>query len=176
MTGQHPPQPPEGWQGPHQEGQLPPGQQGQQGQQYPLAQPQPGSGQATRPGPQDWFSQPGQSGQPGRPTGGGQASGEPKGFFAALFDFRFHTLITPKIIKFVYAAMVVIGVLSLLFYIVAGFASDSPALGVLALIFDPILLIVWLAFIRMTLELYFAVVRMSDDVHRTFASEARRQP
>jgi hypothetical protein len=139
MTGQHPPQPPERWQGPHQEGQLPPGQQGQQGQQYPLAQPQPG-----------------QSGQPGRPTGGGQASGEAKGFFAALFDFRFHTLITPKIIKFVYAAMVVI--------------------GVLALIFGPILLIVWLAFIRMTLELYFAVVRMSDDVHRTFASEARRQP
>jgi hypothetical protein len=49
-------------------------------------------------------------------------------------------------------------------------------LGLLALIFGPIVLLVYLAFARMTLEMYFAVVRLSDDVHRGYAPGQQRQP
>lgn len=88
-----------------------------------------------------------------------------KGFFAALFDWRFHTLITPKIVSIVYlVGMILIG-LTWLMLLVQGFAIE-PIVGVLVLLVGPVVAVVYLAFWRMTLELYFAIVRMSDDIHR----------
>jgi hypothetical protein len=97
-------------------------------------------------------------GQPTPPTASG------KGFFGALFDFRFEHFITPMIVKFVYVLVMVALVIGWLVFLVAGFA-DSVTSGVFALVVGPILLVLYLAFIRMTLEFYLAIVRMSQDIH-----------
>jgi hypothetical protein len=98
----------------------------------------------------------------GQPTPPPTASG--KGFFGALFDFKFEHFITPMIVKFVYVLVMVALVIGWLVFLVAGFA-DSVTSGVFALVVGPILLVLYLAFIRMTLEFYLAIVRMSQDIH-----------
>jgi len=87
-----------------------------------------------------------------------------KGFFGALFDFRFEHFITPMIVKFVYVLALVALVIGWLVFLIAGFA-DSATAGVFVLIIGPVLLLLYLAFIRMTLEFYLAIVRMSQDIH-----------
>jgi Domain of unknown function (DUF4282) len=101
----------------------------------------------------------------GTPPAGAAPQGSPrKGFFGALFDFKFEHFITPMIVKFVYVLALVALVIGWLFFIVAGFA-DSVSAGVIAVVLGPILLLLYLAFIRMTLEFYLALVRMSEDIH-----------
>jgi hypothetical protein len=98
-------------------------------------------------------------GQPGPPP---TASG--KGFFGALFDFKFEHFVTPMIVKFVYVLALIALVLGWVIFLVAGFAQDT-SYGVSVLILGPIALILYLALIRMTLEFYLAIVRMSQDIH-----------
>lgn len=87
------------------------------------------------------------------------------GFFGALFDFSFTHFVTPKIVKFVYVlATIVLGLVWLVF-LVAGFSSSAGA-GAFALFVGPIITVIYLAFIRMTLEFYLAVVRTSEDIHK----------
>ncbi|WP_432478102.1 DUF4282 domain-containing protein [Nocardioides sp. GXQ0305] len=105
----------------------------------------------------------GGGGQPPYGAGGGQPPG--KGFFGALFDFSFEHFVTPMLVKAVYiVALVALG-LGWLFWLVAGFAQDA-AFGVAVLILGPILLFLYLCLIRMTLEFYLAIVRMSQDIHQ----------
>jgi hypothetical protein len=88
-----------------------------------------------------------------------------KGFFGALFDFSFEHFVTPMIVKVVYVlAMIALGI-GWLFWLVAAFASDSAGLGVAVLILGPVALLLYLCLIRMTLEFYLAVTRMSQDIH-----------
>ena len=98
----------------------------------------------------------------GPPTPPPTASG--KGFFGALFDFKFEHFVTPMIVKFVYVLALVALVLGWLVFLVTGFAQDT-SYGVAVLILGPIALILYLALIRMTLEFYLAIVRMSQDIH-----------
>jgi uncharacterized membrane protein YcjF (UPF0283 family) len=95
---------------------------------------------------------------PGQPT---QSS---KGFLASLFDFTFSSFVTPKIVKFVYV-LASIGLGLLYLALVIGSFSQSAGLGVLSLVVGAVIFIVYLAFIRMTLEFYYAIVRMSEDLH-----------
>jgi hypothetical protein len=96
---------------------------------------------------------------------GGSGAPDAKGFFGALFDFKFSTFVTPMIIKFVYVLAMVVLVLGWLVWLIVGF-SQGAEYGVAALVLGPIVLVIYLAFIRMTLEIYFAVVRMSEDINR----------
>lgn len=100
-----------------------------------------------------------------QPTSSGNASSQAKGFIGALFDFNFDTLVTPKIIKVVY----VIGTAAILFFglaiLVAGLISGDALTVIGALIFAPVVALIYLALFRMTLEMYFAVIRMSEDIH-----------
>lgn len=89
-----------------------------------------------------------------------------KGFLGALFDFKFEHFITPMIVKFVYVLSTVALGLVWLFFLLAALASGSPALGLVVLLVGPVLFILYLAFIRMTLEFYLAIVRMSEDIHK----------
>jgi len=98
----------------------------------------------------------------GQPTPPPTASG--RGFFGALFDFKFEHFITPMIVKFVYVLALVGLVIAWVVFLVAGFA-DSVTTGVFVLVLGPIALVLYLAFIRMTLEFYLAIVRMSQDIH-----------
>jgi hypothetical protein len=102
---------------------------------------------------------------PTGPTRGAAPQGSPrKGFFGALFDFGFEHFITPMIVKFVYVLALIGLVLAWLVFLVTSF-SQSTAAGIGVLILGPILVILYLAFIRMTLEFYLAIVRMSEDIH-----------
>ncbi len=90
---------------------------------------------------------------------------ETKGFFGSLFDFSFNSFVTPKIVKFVYVISTIAIVLGYVFFVIVGF-SRSVGLGVVVLLLGAITAIVYLAFIRMTLEFYYAIVRMSEDINR----------
>ena len=110
------------------------------------------------PPPQDPTSPYGSTPPPAQGTGA-------KGFFGALFDFKFEHFITPMIVKVVYILATVGLVLGWLVFMLVSFAAE-PVKGVLVLLFGPILVVLYLAFIRMTLEFYLAIVRMSEDIHQ----------
>jgi hypothetical protein len=135
--------------------QPPPGGQHPSGGQYPPGgyPTQPGQGGAMPPYPSSGHRMDG---------GGGDGSG---GFFAALFDFSFSRFVTPMIVKLVYVlATIALGLLYIVFVI--GAFSQSAGAGIGVLIVGAIVALIYLAFIRMTLEFYYAIVRMSQDINR----------
>jgi hypothetical protein len=103
---------------------------------------------------------PGGSGGPGGPTP------PAKGFFGALFDFSFEHFVTPSIVKVVYVLATIALALGFVVFLISALISGSSGLIVLTLILGPVLAVLYLALIRMTLEFYFAIVRMSEDIHR----------
>jgi len=101
-------------------------------------------------------------GQPAPPPGNPPSA---KGFFGALFDFSFEHFVTPMIVKVVYVlAMIALG-LGFLVFLVAAFTQDTAS-GLFVLIVGPIGLLLYLCLIRMTLEFYLAITRMSQDIHQ----------
>ena len=92
------------------------------------------------------------------------AARDTKGFLPALFDFTFTHFVTPKLVRFVYLLATIALGIAWLFWVFVGFAQGAGT-GVAVLILGPILLIIYLAIIRMTLEFYLSIVRMSEDVH-----------
>jgi hypothetical protein len=106
-------------------------------------------------------------GMPAYPSAGGQPPPDVGGggFFAALFDFSFSSFVTPKIVKLVYVlATIGLGLLYLLF-VISGFTKNA-GVGILVLLVGAVVTLVYLAFIRMTLEFYYAIVRMSEDINQ----------
>ena len=105
------------------------------------------------------------SGGPGGMSSIPGAAKEGAGFFAALFDFSFTNFVTPILVRFVYLLATVALALTWLVFVIVGFANSvGTGLGVLVL--GPIFVVIYLAVIRMTLEFYLSVVRMSEDVHK----------
>jgi hypothetical protein len=94
-----------------------------------------------------------------------QAGGGDGGFFAALFDFSFSRFVTPMIVKFVYVLATIVLAIGYVGFVIGAFTRNVGA-GVLTLILGAVVVLIYLAFIRMTLEFYFAIVRMSEDVNR----------
>jgi hypothetical protein len=97
------------------------------------------------------------------------AGGEPPsvgagGFFAALFDFSFNSFVTPKIVKLVYVLATIALALIYLILVISAF-TENGGLGIVVLLGGAVGALVYLAFIRMTLEFYFAIVRMSQDIN-----------
>ncbi|CAN5823248.1 hypothetical protein BH20ACT6_BH20ACT6_01180 [soil metagenome] len=123
--------------------------------------------------PASYGGQPPQYGGPPPPGGGngprsggqGSAADDAKGFLGALFDFSFTHFVTPKIVKVVYILATVVLSLGLLFLVISAF-TQSVGFGIALLVIAPIGFLVYLALIRMTLEFYFALVRMSEDIHQ----------
>jgi hypothetical protein len=101
---------------------------------------------------------------PQPPPDGPAQSVDPAGFLKALFDFSFSTFITPKVVRFVYMLATGLLVVAWLAWLAAGFAG-SAAYGLLVLLIGPVVMLVYLALIRMTLEFYLAITRMSEDIH-----------
>lgn len=108
-------------------------------------------------------AQPGPAGQSGQT--GGSAAEMSKGFFGALFDFKFEHFITPIIVKVVYVLALAFLVLGWLIVLIASFSNGAGS-GLAVLLLGPIGIVLYLAFIRMTLEFYLAIVRMSQDIHQ----------
>ncbi|GEL16392.1 DUF4282 domain-containing protein [Pseudonocardia asaccharolytica] len=137
-------QPGGGWQQPY------PGGYGQQ--------PPPGWGPGGPGGPPAGY------GGPTGPSGFGNPQDQARGFFTALFDFGFNRFATPAVVKVVYIIGTVVLTLAYLAAIVTGFL-DSFGLGLLAILGGALVYLFYLTLFRITLEFYYAVVRMSEDIH-----------
>ena len=133
--------------------QQPPGGQGWPGGQQ---QPQfpPGYGQQPPPG---WVP-------PGGPAGGPAGPPPQRSFFSALFDYSFTSFATPGLIRLIYIIGTVLIALGWLGYVITTFMIE-PALGVVTLIVGGVVALFMLALLRVSLEFYYAVVRMSEDIH-----------
>jgi hypothetical protein len=133
-----------------------PAQGGQGWQQQPPGYPPPGAGFGQQPG---WGPPPG--------PGGGYGGAPPaqKSPFSALFDLSFTTFATPALIKLLYImGMVLLGI-AWIGYTIVGFTVNA-GLGLLALVLGGVLVLFYLAFLRLMMEFFFAVVRMSEDIHK----------
>lgn len=98
-----------------------------------------------------------------RPSSSSPAT-DAKGFFGSLFDFSFNSFVTPKIVKVVYVLATIGLAIGYVGFVVAGF-TNSVGRGVLTLLLGALVAILYLALIRMTLEFYYAIVRMSQDIN-----------
>jgi Domain of unknown function (DUF4282) len=93
-----------------------------------------------------------------------QRRSDSKSFFGALFDFSFTSFVTTRIIKVLYALILVLTVLTALFYTVIVFRV-SAGLGLAMLIVgDPLFIIIVMAFWRLVLEAFVVVFRIAEDI------------
>jgi hypothetical protein len=131
----------------------------------PAGPPPYGSGYGQQPAP-GWGPPPGPGGPAGYPGGPGGAplQAEGKNFFAALFDYSFNSFATPGLIRVLYIIGTVVIALGWLGYTVVFFQFSAVA-GLITLIFGAVVSLFVLAFLRVSLEFYYAVVRMSEDIH-----------
>ena len=87
-----------------------------------------------------------------------------RNFFAALFDFSFTSFITTKIIKVLYALIMIMIVLSALLFTVSAFRTNAT-FGLLTLVIgDPLFVIIALALWRLYFEFYIVFFRIAEDV------------
>lgn len=95
-----------------------------------------------------------------------------KGFFGALFDLSFTHFVTPMVVKVVYVLGLIVLALSApgVFIIGLVLLFQGEEGGPLLVIGAPIVALLYLCLLRMTLEFYVAVVRMSQDIHQRLPS------
>jgi uncharacterized protein DUF4282 len=99
------------------------------------------------------------------------------GFFSSLFDFSFKRFAGARSIKVFYVLVVIALGLGTLAYLITGIAflaGDEPALGVLIIIFTPLVALLYLMFARLGLELAIAIFRIMDH-NRELISLTRQQ-
>jgi hypothetical protein len=85
-----------------------------------------------------------------------------KGFLASLFDFSFSSLVTTKLIKFLYVlSSIVIGLFSLALVITA-FGSSAAAGVITLLLLAPLGALLSLIYVRVTLEVVIALFRIME--------------
>lgn len=138
------------------------------GQSWPGGQPYPSGGYGQPPGqqpPPSWGPPPGAV--PGGPPPGGAPGGPPparRSAFSALFDYSFSSFATPGLIRLLYVVGTVLIGLAYISYVVISF-NITPALGLITLGIGAVISLFSLALLRVSLEFYYAVVRMSEDIH-----------
>ena len=85
-----------------------------------------------------------------------------RGLFESLFDISFKTLVTPRIIKVLYALSIVAAGFIAVVLVVEGF-SESAGKGVLSLFFvSPLVFLILVISSRIVYELAIVVFRISD--------------
>lgn len=99
---------------------------------------------------------------------------EAQGLLAALFDFSFSEFITPKIIKWLYAAGIVIAAVGALFFIAVGFHRSAGA-GLFFLILSPAVFLLYVLGARIYLELIMVMFNIAGHV-AAIAGRDRQAP
>jgi len=84
-----------------------------------------------------------------------------RGFLESLMDTRFDSLITPKLIRFLYVVSMVVLAIGALVTIVAAFA-DKASTGVLFLILAPLGALIYLIVVRLWLELIVVTFKIRE--------------
>lgn len=124
-----------------------------------------------QPNPQQPYQQPAYQ-QPVDPSaaqyGGafGAQQDDLAGGLRSLFDFSFNTFATPKIVRIVYIVITIVIALAWVGTLISMLANGEWFGFFIVLIFGALVALVYLALARMTLEFYYSVVRMSEDIHQ----------
>lgn len=94
------------------------------------------------------------------------SAAEAKGLLGSLYDFNFSSFIATKIIKFVYALLVIVYSIGALVAFIFGIASGKPGTILFSLIFVPLLYLVYLIMTRIWMEILFVIFRIGEDVRQ----------
>ena len=145
-----------------------PGQAAGQGRAKPpppdataqYARPQPGPPPGQAPPPQ---APPPQSPPPQAPPA--EVRTATQGFINSLFDFSFTSFVTPKVIRILYA-LIMIGVgLGVLFFVILAFRLNAALGAITLLILGPVYFLVTMAFYRVVLEFFMVTFRIYEELH-----------
>lgn len=82
-------------------------------------------------------------------------------FFQGLLDFTFTKYITPSVVRIVYMLLVIVAGLFWIFAVFTGFSTSAGA-GISALLLGPVILILYIALIRVGLETSIALIRVAE--------------
>ena len=88
---------------------------------------------------------------------------EAKGMWEGLMDFSFLVYATPKMLKFLYALHLLLGLVAAVAWVVVEF-QQAPVQGLLALLAALAGYFLWILYCRVTLEVLAAVFRMADAI------------
>jgi uncharacterized membrane protein len=95
------------------------------------------------------------------------------GFFESLRDTRFNSLITPKLIRFLYIVSAVVLAIGAIVFVISGFAH-SAGTGVITLIVAPIIAFIYLILVRLYLELIVVAFKIRDAAERVAENTSRQ--
>ncbi|MDQ7039909.1 MAG: DUF4282 domain-containing protein [Rhodothermus sp.] len=96
-----------------------------------------------------------------------------KGFLAALFDFSFSEFITARLIRLLYALMLIMVGVFVFVWIIGGFAEGFE-IGVLSLVLSPLVFLLSAIVVRIYLELVMIIFRIAEYLRQLVALVARR--
>jgi hypothetical protein len=96
---------------------------------------------------------------------------EAKGMWEGLMDFSFRVYATPKMLRFLYALHLLVGLIAGVAWVVVAF-QQAPVQGLLALLAALGCYFVWFLYCRVVIELLAAVFRMADAI----APDRQAQP
>jgi len=88
---------------------------------------------------------------------------EAKGMWEGLMDFSFRVYATPRMLKFLYAMHLLVGLIAAVAWVVLAF-QQAPVQGLLALLGALVGYFFWILYCRVVLELLGAVFRMADAI------------
>lgn len=86
---------------------------------------------------------------------------EAKGMWEGLMDFSFRTYATPKMLKFLYALHLFVGLVAAVACVVLAF-QQAAVQGLLAILAAIVAYFFWILYCRVTLEVLSAVFRMAE--------------
>src|SRR5258708_13232112 len=88
---------------------------------------------------------------------------EAKGMWEGLMDFSFRVYATPKMLRFLYALHLLVGLIAGVAWVVTAF-QQAPVQGLLALLAALGGYFIWFLYCRVVIELLAAVFRMADAI------------
>ena len=88
---------------------------------------------------------------------------EARGIWEGLMDFSFRTWATPRMLKFLYALHLLVGLIAAVAWVVLAF-QQAPVQGLLALLAAAVGYVFWILYCRIVLEVLGAVFRMAEAI------------
>ena len=102
-----------------------------------------------------------------------EVKAQAKGFLGSLMDFSFESFVTPKIIKVLYALMLLGVALSALMFLVTSFAAGVAGV-VIGLIAAPIMLALGIVFCRVYVEIIMLAFKILETLQRIESKQPPR--
>ena len=100
---------------------------------------------------------------------------EAKGMWEGLMDFSFRIYATPKMLKFLYALHLLVGLVAAVAWVVLAF-QQAPVQGLLALLAAVVGYCFWILYCRVVLEVLAAIFRMAAAIAPERSAPERSAP